>query len=259
MIVIDQPDGTVRIIEQIAHARMAGEIARAWRRPEALPEAVWPALIDAVEHHDDGWHDADAAPQLDPEGRPYAFNTMPPRLHVEVWRRSVEAARERGPYPALLVAMHARWLYTRYSNEETEEERLAVQGFIDELAMLIADAMTALRQGDDAQHKAIEPTNLCYAQRLVSFFDALSLMMTGAIVPQDHAAPVAFGKQVAALHVTPLKKVWQFWPWPFRPPRIKLAIEARDLPAARFNDGATFQHALQQAPTQTLNWTLTAG
>ena len=259
MIVVDRTDGGLRIVEQAAHAKMAADIARAWRRPEAMPESMWTSLIDAVEHHDDGWIEADQSPQLDAGGRPLAFNTMPPLEHIKLWRSSVERVRKRGPYASLLVALHARWLYTRYAGDESEEERAAVQGFIDELAMVIDEALSTLRGGDEAQRKTIEPTNLSYAQRLVSYFDALSLMMLGAIEIQDHAAPVAFGKQVQGLHVTPLKKMWQFWPWPFRSPRINVTIEALDLAESRFSDVAAFQAAREAATAQTLKWVLTGG
>ena len=259
MIVLDRTEGGLRIVEQAAHAKMAADIARAWRRPEAMPESMWTSLIDAVEHHDDGWIEADQSPQLDTDGRPLAFNTMPPLEHIRVWRSSVERVRHRGPYASLLVALHARWLYTRYAGDESEEDRSAVQGFIDELALVIDASLSTLRQGDEAQRNAIDPTNLSYAQRLVAYFDALSLMMLGAIVTQDHAAPVAFGKQVQALHVTPLKKMWQFWPWPFRSPRVHVTVEAFDLADARFPDVAAFQAAREAATAQTLKWVLTGG
>jgi Protein of unknown function (DUF3891) len=47
------------LVSQPAHARISGELARAWN--EELPQEA----LEGIVHHDDGWYEWEAAPQFD--------------------------------------------------------------------------------------------------------------------------------------------------------------------------------------------------
>lgn len=89
------------LISQIEHARISGEIARAWR--DRVPQEA----IDAITHHDDGWAEWEASPHIHPErGRPLSFSEMPVAEALDIWNRSIDAAHRFGELAGAIVAGH---------------------------------------------------------------------------------------------------------------------------------------------------------
>jgi hypothetical protein len=88
------------LISQRAHARLSGELARAWS--EELSEEV----LAGIAHHDDGWLEWEAAPQLDSNGRPLSFTELDISDAIAIWDRSIAAARSIGPLAGAIVAGH---------------------------------------------------------------------------------------------------------------------------------------------------------
>ncbi len=179
MIVVDQPDGSLLLVRQRDHAAASGLIAQAWRRPTLVASQTWDRQIEAVRRHDDGWSAAEQSPLLDPDGRPFDFKSIPTPQHVALWRRSIELAAQDDPYVALLIAQHARWLYTTVGQDRIEDQRTA-QRFADETAARIDGFIEQLSTGSQAERAAVSPRGLGTARVLVAFFDALSLALVGA-------------------------------------------------------------------------------
>src|SRR5690606_1098412 len=97
------------LISQIEHARISGELARAWGNtevaaviaPQGAADAQRRAIRDewlaAVRHHDDGWAGPEADPAVDQVlGRPYSFLDMPREESLGVWRDSIHLTRRHG-------------------------------------------------------------------------------------------------------------------------------------------------------------------
>jgi hypothetical protein len=80
----------------------SGEVAAA----DALPPGVRMSVLGAVYHHDDGWDEWEAVPELDADGRPLAFTELSSSAATEIWSRSIDAAARFGPLSAWLVAGH---------------------------------------------------------------------------------------------------------------------------------------------------------
>lgn len=112
MIVRPNHDGTLLLITQPDHARLAAAIVSAWDEdllPPGLPRAV---LLFAIEQHDNGWREIDTAPRLDAEtGRPYDFTTAPADVKQGIWPRGVARLAPDSPLAAALVAEHALRLH----------------------------------------------------------------------------------------------------------------------------------------------------
>jgi hypothetical protein len=88
-------------ISQIEHARVSGEIARAWCEPFSQE------AIDGITHHDDGWGEWEAAPRMDAaRGRPLSFLELPLAEAMSIWNRSIEAAHQFGEMAGAIVAGH---------------------------------------------------------------------------------------------------------------------------------------------------------
>jgi hypothetical protein len=99
---IQSLDGTPAwlLISQVQHARLSGELARAWS--EEFSEQV----IAGITHHDDGWLAWEAAPQFNSHGRPLSFMELEISEALAIWKRSIAAARSFGPLAGAMVAGH---------------------------------------------------------------------------------------------------------------------------------------------------------
>lgn len=93
---------------------MAGQIMRHWVA-HGLPDSPRrPEILLAVDQHDNGWREVDAAPVVDAAtGNILDFVTAPDAVRRRVWPRGVRRLSDR-PYAAALVAQHAIHVYARY-------------------------------------------------------------------------------------------------------------------------------------------------
>jgi len=256
MIVNDNGNGSLQLVRQPDHAAMSAQIARAWRPPSALAGAIWPAMIDAVEHHDDGWFEAEKLPLIDEDGRPLDFKTMPTQTHTGIWRRGVAAARQRDPYTGLLIALYARRLYTDATTAHVDDDRVAQQ-FVNELTEQIAEDIERLSSGDAAQQRAVEPTNLQTALRLLSLFDSLSLALLGGISWFDATEPLAFDDDESALTLFAGEAgEVAIDPWPFNSDDVRLTVVAREVRAKRYKYPLEVAESMGRVTPMTLAWTL---
>lgn len=100
------------LIEQVAHARMAGDIAERWGNERfAAPRPKDKARLAAV-MHDDGWREPDSIPLFNEElGRPLHFLEIGMADHVKLYGRGVDEVFAADPYAGLLVSMHWTGLY----------------------------------------------------------------------------------------------------------------------------------------------------
>jgi hypothetical protein len=256
MIVNDYGKGMLQLVRQPDHAAMSAQMARAWRRPAGFDAPLWDAVIDAVEHHDDGWAESEKLPLLDDDGRPLDFKTMPTQTHTIIWRRSVTAARQRDALTGLFVALYARWLYTSEAASHVDDDRIAQQ-FVNELTTQIAEDIDRLSQESDARRAAVEPKNLQTVVRLVSLFDALSLAMLGGLSWFDATEPLAFADQDSALTLQ-YGEQGQILvdPWPFGDKQVMLTVAAREVRAKRYKYPLEIAEGMTRAKPLKLSWTL---
>ena len=257
MLVVKEPSGELVLIRQPDHAAMCAQLARAWRRPAAVPPRLWQVLLQAVSHHDDGWLDTERRPLLDEARCPLDFKAMPTERHVAIWRRGVATAQSDNPFAALLVAMYARLLYTTIAPPDTDDAHCA-QTLIDELTDTIDDCIRLLRAGDDDQRCAVEPPNLLVAQRLFAIFDSLPLALAGAIDWFDQTEPLAFGDRESTLQLArDGRTTVRVQPWPFEQDQVALTAAAFRSERTRFDSSADLAQYLTRTPPIELSWALT--
>jgi hypothetical protein len=109
---ITRRDDRLVLVEQTAHARMAGELVAHWGNDTFAAPAPRDAVIAAAAKHDDGWAAADAEPLFnDDEARPLHFLEIPMREHIPLYARGVNSTFEHDPYAGMLVSMHWTGLY----------------------------------------------------------------------------------------------------------------------------------------------------
>ncbi len=149
------------LIDQIQHARLAADIARAWgnERFKPLTREVPTALADrsdekpdedwrlarlaiqlAVSRHDDGWSQWDWAPHVDPgTGRPRDFREMRMQDATSIWTRSVAACNTKlCPVAAYAISRHFCYLaeQVRDSGRHDAGDLAAVTRFLKRQAAL---------------------------------------------------------------------------------------------------------------------------
>lgn len=120
-----------QLITQPDHARLARRIME--RCVPLAAASRQGAILHAIEEHDNGWREEDAAPHIDPRtGEIADFITSPVRVRQGVWPRGV-ARLASDPWAAALVAQHAITIYDRNrSNPEWAPFFVEMQGRRDE-------------------------------------------------------------------------------------------------------------------------------
>lgn len=258
MIVLEHANGW-RIVTQQDHARLSGEVASAWDAPDFLPPVSKQRLIEAAIRHDDGWQELDRYPPLDSSGVPFNFRTVPTGKHVAVWRRGLAQIEAEKPFVALLIAQHARWLYTHFSHEGSPEELRQAQAFIDEMTQLMARRLETLLAHDSVHRVAVEPAHLLACRRLLGFYDFLSLRLLGAMGRSQFDEPVAFAERAQRIGLSEDagdKHAIRVYPWPFKAERIELTCPSTVLTRRSFAGSAEAARAIETGRKETLAWTL---
>src|SRR4051812_25909848 len=191
-------------IPQPSHSWLSGQLVRAWgnetfARPSPYEEVCLGAAL-----HDIGWLSWETAPTLNHEtGRPHNFLEMKPAVHTELWTDGVNRALAFGRYPALLVSLHAKTIYTSFFNFEKAppDDAALVRSFLEKqeefqratIAALTADPLLAA----DVTPEAIERN-----RHLVAATDRMSLEICWGITKEARIPGVpTTGAGLTDLHI----------------------------------------------------------
>lgn len=236
--IIQRRGSSLLLIRQPDHAALSARIMDCWRA-DGFPESpIRAALLHAIEHHDDGWDEIDAAPLVDEStGRIVDFMSQPDPVKRAVWPRGV--ARLSGtPYAAALVAQHAVHIFRRYRSDAAWTEFFA--GMEAARDAQIADAPRTL---DDLRGD--------YAFLRVG--DLISLTFcNGWTEPQTDDAGSGYGVRLDGprLVVTPD---------PFEGGEVPFSVPARELPDRRYRSAADARDAWSSAPSVVLEGIASGG
>ncbi len=251
LIVVDRPEGRLLLVRQVDHAAASAIIARRWPRPDGVTTATWDRFLQAVRRHDDGWIEEERHPRIDPTGRPVDFKSIRTPDHVAVWQRTLVALESEDPFAAVVVAQHARWLYTHVGQANVEDRRAAV-AFVESLAHRISRGIARVRAGSAEDRAAVEPHALARFRALLSLFDRLSLSLTGGLPWIDATEAVAFGPCCTPMALQPTARGVGLAPWPFHGPAWRLQTHGMELPTNHFADDDGLEAAIRGATKVTL-------
>src|SRR3954454_20672006 len=169
--------GDVIAIPQPSHSWLSGQLVRAWGNEAFARPAPFEEVCLGAALHDIGWLPWEAAPTLNPEtGRPHNFLEMKPATHTQLWTNGVRQALDFGRYPALLVSLHAKTIYTTFFNFEKappEDARL-VRSFLDKQQEFQRATIAALAV-DPLLSSDVTPEAVGRNRRLVAATDRMSL------------------------------------------------------------------------------------
>lgn len=228
------------LISQVEHARLSGEITRAWREPFSQE------VVDAIVHHDDGWSEWEAAPQLDvARGRPLSFVEMPIAEALQIWNRSIGDAHRIGLLAGAIVAGHFLGLA---SGSDQAKKPLVAHWSRGWNIFRLAWMAEWENQADANTPRVFER-----AQQMLLAADLLSLWlcMDGPVSSAGEATQpnsemqsrsntvlgkYHFATQSKSLAAGALEWCGSLAPWPFAADELKLAAPARAVPAEKYAD-----------------------
>jgi hypothetical protein len=213
------------LITQPDHAALAARVMRQWRA-DGFPDAPRQAsILLAIEEHDNGWREVDAAPVVDVvTGRILDFICAPDPVRRAVWPRGVERLATT-PYAAALVAHHAVHIYRRYRSDP-------------HWAPFFTD-MEAARDRHLHAAAPLTPDDLLREYFFLRVGDLISLTFcNGWTDVQTDDAGYAIHLEGARLTITPD---------PFAGRQVSLEIAARELPNRPFRSPSEAQQMFSGA------------
>ncbi len=233
MIIRRTGDGSLLLITQPDHARLAGALISAW---DALPvPAAWrAAVLYAIEQHDTGWHEVDACPIWNADTRaPHDFTDTPAEVRWEIWPRGVARVAADSSLAAALVARHGLTLHAERRNDA------AWRSFFSQL-----DALQAEMQRRCAAETGIDRDALDRGYELLHVGDVASLVFCnrwkGPIDAKGYR--ITLGEEDTVL----------VSPDPFRGARIRFELAARAIPDRPYLSAGDLRAAFAQSRAITL-------
>ena len=200
------------LVHQPDHARLAGYLAAHWGNRDGFAQpghfaeptgsdALRQEVVQAIAEHDNGWWEWEASPAIDPaDGLPLDLPDVAKSkadAGLERWRRGVPRLAEEHPYVALLISMHAYWLYAFAFDDlpglddalrhplfgqvgmvnKLIQDRELTRAFVLEQRVNQRDLISRL-QNSPSWSAAVEPAHLLPNVRLLQIMDALSLLIS---------------------------------------------------------------------------------
>lgn len=247
------------VIRQTDHARMSGQLARAFGNAAFWPLEPRDAMIFIAGHHDEGWEPIDAKPGRDPKtGLPWHLTQTPMADLISSGARSPDFNQRFHPVAGLISSIHTWGLWNgRYglsdriiingaSPEFKPEAMKMLDGELDRQARLkeriAADAVDAHFASEDwAFHN----------YKLLQFFDTLALYfhLTDPVAREESVfknVPRGVNDDVS-ITVRPRDGAYEVSPWPFEGDHLEVATPGCWM--SPLPEGADIDHAFRYALT----------
>jgi hypothetical protein len=216
------------LVEQIAHAELAGNLADAWQVDGILPSLAGD-LRTAIHRHDDGWADWDSRPAVDPlSGQPIEFDEMRLADSLAIWTRSIDLAALRDPILGYFVAGHFTRLLRRFDSWRGDPAR-------EELAR----EFLTRQDGDMGSWLAATKASRQEADRGVAylqFFDAVSLWLCCAKPDEPRRIELSGGEGWTFSPESQEQdcQLVRIDPWPLPVGSCELSVSGRAVPRAHY-------------------------
>jgi hypothetical protein len=193
-VIVTRRAGALRLVQQVEHGRVAGELAAAWGNATfAAPTPLGP-VCTAAARHDDGWRAWDARVLFDEaERRPLHFTDIDAGEHIRLYRQGVERVSLADVYAGVLVGMHWTGLYRgRWSapgaaariGRSEDDRRRQDEVVAEEERRWIGAKQQAWTED---RPRALFETDLWHNYELLQLWDLLSLYL--AVTPPDEVGP----------------------------------------------------------------------
>ncbi len=249
------PEGMI-VIGQPAHARLVGNVARAWgRSPFAMPPHPDETVL-AAEQHEIGMLPWEIAPTLNPAtGLPHAYLELSRSDHLALWRDAGPLMLTQSRYAALLVSCHGVWIFSQYERSPDDPpERAAVAAYLHR-ERTFQSRIRASLVAEPAYRDAVRPPTLRQSHFVFTIWDRIAVHACyGVPVPAWGVPAVYRWDRVPTTEgIMPLTLSfvapdrWTLDPWPLTVGELRLVGEGRLL-RDRYSNGTAMRQALIDAP-----------
>ena len=248
--------GDLQLVLQVDHDDLSGQFAERFGGSSFWdPEPREPVVLACAEH-DDGWHDWEGAPEIDPEsGRAWNFRDLEILRHLDFYRAGIGRITERDPYAGMLVSKHGSGIYKRRYDLQPE---MVVPGVTPELAVAIEEFIVEQEAHQEELQSDLDANadDVWSAYRLLEAADRFSLYFC---MDRPEAAvgvgpiPNEDGSDTELI-VEPLGE-WsaRLTPYPFRDSDDEIfTLGRRVLPDRVWGSDDEFREALFAAPLETV-------
>lgn len=241
--IIQARGSTALLITQPDHAALSGRLMAHWKDRDFDAHPRRASILLAVREHDNGWHEVDATPVVDPaSGQVLDFMNVPADTRRAIWPRGVErlARNTNDRWAAALVAQHAVHVYRHYRHEREWTPFFAqMETARDEHAYAAA---AGTRPGADTAQHARSMDELLADYFFVRVGDLLSLTFCNGWSRAPDELGYTIGYEDGRLTVEPD---------PFGGCEVPIEVRARLLPQTRFASGAEADRAFASATIST--------
>ncbi|MBL8046127.1 MAG: DUF3891 family protein [Anaerolineales bacterium] len=224
------------VIEQTDHARMSGQLARAFGNAHFVAFEPREPIEFIVAHHDEGWLELDAQAKQDPKtGLPFNLTQTPLADLVATGSRSPNFNERHHSLSGLISSMHTWGLYHgRYG--------LSDFLFIDRITLELRPTVDAMLNAElerqarlKAQLPELSDAQIFSYYKLLQFFDTLALYFhtTPAEARKETQfknVPRAVGDDVTVTITPQADGSYALTPYPFASAELRVSVEGRYLP-----------------------------
>ena len=212
-----------QLIKQPDHALLASDIAQHWGKSPFLELKPYYTVLQAIEHHDDGWHGWELQPDFDEEtGNPRSFMDTRSTDSNQLWRKSMDGVKKLGPLAQSLVASHCYRLREQSESADSPEGRAFLMETNIKRNQWLDEWL------DSSDENTLEIAEMALKQ--LRFFDWISLWFCMA----ERTESYTFQETPSGtpLNITPLgENLFQADPWPWTVGEFELKIPAWEIPA----------------------------
>lgn len=258
------------VIEQADHARMSGQLAKAFGNDIFNTPVPHDLLTYIVAHHDEGWTSVDALREQSPTtGLPHHLTQTPLPYLVKTSKASPDFNEAHHDFCGLLSSMHTYGLFNgRYGlSDFVFIDKIAPENKQSVTDMLNAELERQARLKSQLSSKAesaawVEEAALMNNYKLLQFFDTLSLYFHMTNVEnrgESKFLNVPDGKGTD--HTLTIKPTgdgsYALTPFPFKGSEITVSVEGRYLTAQP--QGTDFKPIFESTAKESQTYKIIAG
>lgn len=215
-------------IKQEDHAAFAAFMLERWSDHGFRHDPQREAIITATREHDNGWHDFDAAPRINPKTKlPVDFKNINDEETYAIWVGGSQKFIEQDPYVALLITHHA------YSIHEHAHNRA---GIWKEFFVTLAKQRGGLRDQLGLTHNDVE-----HGYSFLRMMDWFSLMFCSTRT-LGHIRPALY----AGYKLKRDEDAFLFRPYPFAERELHYRMPVYRLNPKGYNTTEEAQQDLQE-------------
>jgi hypothetical protein len=262
MIVRNQSDGSVVMITQNDHAKLAGLFAAHWGNRTFERPRPYASMMRAAQYHDGGWLRYETNPYLDPAtGKSPSYQQIPndaPQLAAYQW--AIDMLTDVDSYTGLMVSKHRTGLWQQRYGAITQPPPRPPRKLTSE----VEDFITRNEARQHVITAGLDRHEVAVNYNLLQVWDLLSLYVCSHDQHKEHVigpTPTAYasGSGGAALKLTPTSPATIFVdPFPFDRAPLEAAVVYRQLPQSALRDADTFKSAYFGARPQVAVFTFVA-